>query len=630
MAWNWSALTAEEAEQVESTANPAEMWRCPPDILGKYCALDCEATYLIYNHVLKPAVDRFNGYAEYHAGPFMTLEKLLTVQMLTGIRIKKEELDAFYARLVEEVARLRSAFLTLPDVRAGVRKINQEVLNTHIASKPEQYKKRKPLGPEPEKYKKDGGITARWERWEETRKQYLLLPAEEQVRYIKWREVKERLEYCIANYDSVDVDELKELGLFNMGSPIQKQTLFYDVMGFPALVWTKPPEGGTPQRSTDADAMMGFGAAGKAFMDYAEREKTRQMVESLMNVLIQHDDTYPCDKDGNWYYHPQLKVPGTLTGRLSGSGGISCQNPVKDKEYMSTWTHREGRTLLDCDFVALEPVVLTELSRDSAMLKLYGPGAKPNDVYLMVGMTLPGIKEKFAACGYDPDNPTPEAIARCKKQHKDLRSVCKVVELSGKYGSGAAGWRSKLAVEGFNYSLAQCKEMHVAYWNLYSGVKKYERHLQQLWEKNQGWVLNGVGRPVCIDKFRIKDIVNACVSGDTLVWVKSKGLIPIRSVQKEDIVWTGSSWAAHMGLLFKGKRATVTVAGVNFTPDHKIYTKRGDCIDAGTIINRLEDIEEGSLPRADWRQVWGLANSLINLVAETGWLAIKKLCRCAM
>jgi len=60
-------------------------------------------------------------------------------------------------------------------------------------------------------------------------------------------------------------------------------------------------------------------------------------------------------------------------------------------------------------------------------------------------------------------------------------------------------------------SVDECKKIHNSYWQLYDGVKIYERALKQEWERNDGWVFNGIGRPTPICDLLIKDLVNRVV-----------------------------------------------------------------------------------------------------------------------
>lgn len=65
----------------------------------------------------------------------------------------------------------------------------------------------------------------------------------------------------------------------------------------------------------------------------------------------------------------------------------------------------------------------------------------------------------------------------------------------------------------------------------------------------------------------------ACLGGDTAV-VTNNGIKRLDTVTAEDMVWDGQEWVAHQGLVFKGMREALTLAGMVVTPDHLIKTGR--------------------------------------------------------
>jgi hypothetical protein len=192
-------------------------------------------------------------------------------------------------------------------------------------------------------------------------------------------------------------------------------------MGLEVLVWTEPDNPNSePQPGTDEEAMKGWGEAGKVLMTYATVEKLRSTIESLQEKL---------DSEGR--YHPELRVPGTQTGRLSGSGGFNWQNVAKRKEYLEIFRAPEGKVLMFADIAALEPATLAQRSQDPTYLMVYGPDAKPTDIYLQVAANLGGeLGAKIRATGFDPKNPTAEAVSKAKKEAKKERNIAKLLHLS--------------------------------------------------------------------------------------------------------------------------------------------------------------------------------------------------------
>lgn len=61
----------------------------------------------------------------------------------------------------------------------------------------------------------------------------------------------------------------------------------------------------------------------------------------------------------------------------------------------------------------------------------------------------------------------------------------------------------------------------------------------------------------------------ACLGADTLV-LTDQGYVPIINVTKEHKLWDGIEWVSHEGLLQKGNRETLSLDGVEITPDHLV------------------------------------------------------------
>lgn len=458
----------------ELRPDKGEMWRAPADILGKYCALDSDSTYLLYTKVLLPALSRFRVLQEY-AGPiYQQYLRVLIAQKFNGILIDRERLGRYDLHLQTTISDLENKFLEHPDVAPLITEWNQIVVQEHREKEPERYLKKK-MGEEPKQYKKDGSVSTNWLKWVAKRD---AAPVESK----NWQRWKERLA------------ELEGQQHFNINSNQQKQWLFYERLNNPVTLTT---DSGQP--ATDEKALKGFGEPGRILIDQNELVKERSYVEAV----LAHSQT--------GILHPSFKVPGTYTGRLAGAGGINIQQMPKSKEFLSCWQARPGYRWVQMDFTALEQVVLAELSKDPALWKLYGPAARKNDVYLFTGSQLPVIGKAIREAGYDPENPTPEGIASAKKQAKKERGIAKVITLASSYGAGARKIQQTLQLEGIPISLAECERIHAGYWKLYSGVKDYEQELIRQYENNDGWVLNGIGRPLGIDFDKEKDIVNRVV-----------------------------------------------------------------------------------------------------------------------
>lgn len=426
-----------------------KMHLAPVDILGYYCVLDCASTYLLATEVFFPASQRLPPDARIHHDVFITNALALAESRVHGFWIDKPRLDEHVAWLTSEVEKARLDFLTHPDILEGVITWTQNKLTEHLAKEPTRLTVAPKLGQEPAALTKFGKPSKNWLKWqlrknllEEgklqretaawTRWHTLKLQGEEELRRLKLGQVLV-LESAVPANDTVeeslaptaetsstspDSDDKQDFPQFNINSTHHRSWLFFEHLGVVPKLFTA-----TGQPAVDKKALKSLGEHGQRLKHYNDLVKELQMVLSVANALCQHPD-------GSWRVHAGYRVPGTFTGRLSGADGVNLQQLPKRKEYLSCWIPRPGWVMLDCDVTALEPVVLTGLSKDRAMLSLYGPSApKGQDIYLYVGANLPGIGDAIRATGYDPDNSTPESVAHAKKLCKKERGVAKVVVL---------------------------------------------------------------------------------------------------------------------------------------------------------------------------------------------------------
>lgn len=485
----WKSPRKEEQEEytrIDTEHGPrwvkpdkSKMALAPTDILGHYCVLDAYSTYMFFTEVLLtgiyslPVEKASATLLEYHA-EFIKQVRLHVCQQLRGIRIDTYKLEGHMAYLLAEITQAELDFLTHEQVEPFIDEWNQKILAEYKDKEPPKYKIKK-IGNEPKKYKKNGEVSKVWLKWKERAD----TPPEISKNWLTWQR----------NYN----DKLK-YNHFNLDSSPQRQWLFYEKLGHEVKIRT---EKGTP--AVDKKALMGFGEPGLLLKRNNDLKKETGYVEGCQNALI------------NGTLHPQFRMPGTLTCRLAGSGGVNIQQLPKSRGYLSCYIPRDGMVFIDCDHTSLEQVVLAELSRDPTLLKLYGPGAKPNDVYLFNGSQLSVIGEQIRAAGYDPDNPTIEGIKAAKKKAKTARSVSKVVTLASSYGAGPGKIQETLNLQGIPLTFDQAKTIHSDYWDLYKGVQEYERYLLDEYTKRGGWVYNGIGRPVCVAGDYLKDIVNRVV-----------------------------------------------------------------------------------------------------------------------
>jgi DNA polymerase I-like protein with 3'-5' exonuclease and polymerase domains len=144
------------------------------------------------------------------------------------------------------------------------------------------------------------------------------------------------------------------------------------------------------------------------------------------------------------------------------------------------------------------------------MLNLYGPDAKPNDIYLYFGANT-SIFGNEIRYHYDPLNPTPSSIENAKNACGEIRDILKVIVLGIGYGMGAKKLASDLRQKGYQINQRQCYQIWHEYWKVFKGIKRFEEMLLEQYDNNGGWIFNGRGRILTIDKGYTKDIVNRFV-----------------------------------------------------------------------------------------------------------------------
>jgi len=419
------------------------MHLAPASILGHYCMLDAESTWLLYTNHLCPTALKYHALAEYLSTDRYTRYILLHVkQKLRGIQIDREALTSYQQILNQRISQEQSAFFAHPAIQEALRVFNEAKV-AEVKAK------------EPARFKKNGQVSKMWENW------------------------------------NTKYEEAKATNYFNMNSGDQKRWLFYEQLGFPVI---KETDKGNP--ATDGDALLGFGDIGAILIRQNEWTKELTYVDQVLGML---------DKDA--VLHGGARVPGTLTGRIAANNPNYSQFP-KSKGMLSTFVARPGYKLVQLDFSAIEQVVLAELSKDKALWKLYGPNAKKNDVYLFNGASMPVIGPVIRASGYDPENPTPESIAKAKKECKHERGIAKIISLAAAYGASATKIATILRLQGISVSDRDAEEMHRGYWELYAGVRTYRRELEREFRNRGGWFLNGIGRPLGVFHDLERDILN--------------------------------------------------------------------------------------------------------------------------
>lgn len=187
---------------------------------------------------------------------------------------------------------------------------------------------------------------------------------------------------------------------------------------------------------------------------------------------------------------------------------INCQQMAKSPILLDCLIPEDGHVFVQMDYTSLEPYVLAEFSGCPTYKEVYASG-KPHDVYFYVTCKLLDDDGQISAV-YNPENPTPESVKAAKKQFKPQRNVGKVFQLMSTYKAGAPKIHRKLRIMNFDFSLEEVKAIRERYWGpeLFGAVMDYEQDLLTQVTQNNGYFVNGTGRPMIVTERKEKDVVN--------------------------------------------------------------------------------------------------------------------------
>lgn len=179
----------------------------------------------------------------------------------------------------------------------------------------------------------------------------------------------------------------------------------------------------------------------------------------------------------------------------------------KVKDFLRCFVAPDGHELGQLDLSAVEPTVLSYLSKDPNLLKVFGDNtSQHHDIYFMAGLGIPGIRELIAPY-YNTDNPDPELMKECKEKFGDIRKKkLKPCYLGWTYGIGPDTLSTNLKIS-FNEASKILEGLN----NQFKGRNWLHQYLLGQWGKNGGWIINGRGRPIGVSKRKIKDLVSQCV-----------------------------------------------------------------------------------------------------------------------
>jgi len=488
-----------------------EMWRVPFEIMQKYAALDAQATRDIYYEVLVPAMEKWPDVLPFHTTATIALYKLIIEARKEGITVDVDRLEKWKAHLERTRDEAAEKFTYESEATSHI----EEVLKNRVDNK---------FRPKPKVWlKKDGTMSSHAKRWEEDHKNryddlfetHLNLNSKQMIRDILYYNMLGKDKWVVIPHlrTSTYVSDLDDWTPFDKRKRHQitdqrsrwkerkkeylwelridgKSIEFWSAKGEMDCDYAEPP--------VNKDTAPLFGEAGSYYLTYTKAVKELGYVNKML------------ERTENGIHHGQLKAHGTLSDRCAGTGGVNLQQLPKSAGYLRCLVPPKDHVIVQADFTALEPVVTAELSKCPSYNALYGDPDKTNDVYLFVGAGVPAFKKDILSLGYDPLNPTKEAISKTKKKFKNLRNICKVVHLAASYGAGVSTILAGLLKNGVDITREEVQEIYDGYWNTFRRIKEFESVLHDECIKGDGVLADGLGMPITI-KPKHKDTFNRVI-----------------------------------------------------------------------------------------------------------------------
>lgn len=235
---------------------------------------------------------------------------------------------------------------------------------------------------------------------------------------------------------------------FNINSPKQLSEILFEKMGIIPVKKTKTGY------STDEEVLTVLDKRGEKIANYILKHRT---YSKLKNTYV---DTLKEMVDSESRLHTTFHQTGTATGRLSSSEPNLQNIPVKTDEGVKireAFICKEGHSLLGFDYSQIELRVLSELSKDNALIDAYN---NDYDLHNITAMKIMDIKNE-------------------KDITKLQRTIAKIVNFSIIYGKTPFGLSKELDI-----TVGAAKEYIDKYFREYKSVDKFIQEVIKSAEEN--------------------------------------------------------------------------------------------------------------------------------------------------
>lgn len=244
---------------------------------------------------------------------------------------------------------------------------------------------------------------------------------------------------------------------FNLASPKQLQTIFYEKLQLPVL--KKTPKGAP---STNEEVLIELAAnypLPKILLEYRGLAKLKNTYTDTLPQMIS-----PVDGRVHTSYHQAI----TATGRLSSSEPNLQNIPIRNDEgrrIRQAFIAEKDHCLISADYSQIELRIMSHLSDDAGLLEAF---AKDKDIHLATAAEVLNINEKQVTT--------------------EQRRFAKAINFGLIYGMSEFGLAKQL-----NISRTDAQAYMARYFKKYTGVLHYMEHTRQQAAEN-GYVQTLCGR----------------------------------------------------------------------------------------------------------------------------------------
>ena len=200
------------------------------------------------------------------------------------------------------------------------------------------------------------------------------------------------------------------------------------------------------------------------------------------NKMLQFFNSWE-DKQVDGILTPRYNQHTVVTGRLSSSNPNIQQVPVRDNPEIRELfiPHNPNNVFIVADYGQLELRLAGYFSQDEKLIDVIKSG---KDFHGKIACDVFNL-----TC--DPDE--------CKEMYHTERAISKTIVYLTIYGGSAEALQSKLSIEGYDYTLPECKAFLKAFSKAYPGLKGYTYLIGSHSEK-QGYCKTLFGRKIYFKK----------------------------------------------------------------------------------------------------------------------------------